>query len=95
MCQFDDMEIIGDKKWGRPHFPGHYFALAEMNNHLYDDSANSEDILFLQLPPDHRIQIEIHMVKYAVEIAIIFDYLFDVGNLFNDGVVHQGNVFVF
>lgn len=95
MCQFDNMEVAGNKKGGRPYLPGHNFALTQMNNHLYDDSTNSEDILFLQLPPYNRIQIEIHVVKYAIEIAIVFNNLFDVGNLFNGGVVHQGYVFVF
>ena len=47
MCHFDDKKIAGDKEWGRPDFPGDDMLLIEMYDHLYDNSAEFEDILFL------------------------------------------------
>jgi hypothetical protein len=63
--------------------------LGQMDDHLNDDSADLEDILFLQLSSDDDIEVVFEMIEDTVEVAIIFDDLFDVGYFLYDIVVHE------
>ena len=91
---FDGEEVVGDEEGGGPDFPGDDFMLCEVDDHEDDDPADLEDVFLLQLPPDDDIEVVLKVLEEAVEVGVVLDDFLDVGYLFDEVVVHEGDVFV-
>ena len=66
----------------------------QLQEHLDECPADFEDLFFLQLPPDHCLQIMFQRLEHAVEGLLIFDDLPYGGDGLDFVVIHQRNVLV-
>ena len=87
MGHFHRVVVTADEKSRRSDLAWNYLALAQMDHHLDNSSADAENVLFFKLPQNDSLQVELQIIEDAVKGRIILDDLFDGCQFLSFGVV--------